>query len=60
MSDNGDSYVAFSQAANTDILNFLFATTSPWKSLKKVVCRQAALLAEAVLARHRATCGDAR
>jgi hypothetical protein len=45
---------------NRDILNFMFATSSPRKSLEKVLCRQAGRMAEATLARHRAIGGHAR
>ena len=41
-------------ATNRDILHFMFATSSPRKSLKNVLCRQAGRMAEAALARHRA------
>jgi len=46
------------RAANTDILNFLFATSSARKSLKKVLCRQARLLVETALAGHGAIGGQ--
>jgi hypothetical protein len=49
-----------SRAANTDILNFMFATSAVWKSLKKVLSQRAGLLAKAALARDRAIGGHAR